>query len=80
VAHYRHGLGDARHLWVFGSRHAHTTHRDAYAVWTGVEAVEAFVVGIVVLAGLLRWLRPPAAVLIVCGLALMKGGSGASTG
>jgi len=44
----------------------------AYAVWTGVGAVGAFVVGIVVLGEEANALRISAAALIVGGLALMK--------
>ena len=44
----------------------------AYSVWTGIGAVGAFVVGIVVLAEPLTAARVLAAVLIVSGLILMK--------
>jgi quaternary ammonium compound-resistance protein SugE len=44
----------------------------AYAVWTGIGAVGAFVVGIVVLGEPLTGLRVTAAALIVSGLILMK--------
>ena len=44
----------------------------AYSVWTGIGAVGAFVVGIVVLAEPLTAARVLAAVLIVAGLILMK--------
>lgn len=37
----------------------------AYAVWTGVGAVVAFVVGIVALGGQLTWVRLAAAGLIL---------------
>ena len=44
----------------------------AYAVWTGVGAVGAFIVGIVVLGEEANTMRISAAALIVGGLALMK--------
>jgi quaternary ammonium compound-resistance protein SugE len=44
----------------------------AYTVWTGIGAVGAFIVGIVVLHEPASALRVLAAVLIVSGLALMK--------
>ena len=44
----------------------------AYAVWTGIGAVGAFVVGVVVLGEALTTGRVIAAVLIVSGLFLMK--------
>jgi quaternary ammonium compound-resistance protein SugE len=44
----------------------------AYTVWTGIGAVGAFVVGIVVLGEAVTLLRVTAAVLIVSGLVLMK--------
>lgn len=44
----------------------------AYTIWTGIGAIGAFVVGIVVLGEQLTALRLTAALLIVCGLALMK--------
>jgi len=44
----------------------------AYAVWTGIGAVGAFVVGIVVLGEPLTITRVGAAVLIVSGLILLK--------
>jgi len=44
----------------------------AYTVWTGIGAVGAFVVGIVVLGEPAGFLRLIAATLIVAGLALMK--------
>lgn len=44
----------------------------AYTIWTGIGAVGAFVVGIVVLGELVSPLRVLAAVLIVSGLVLMK--------
>ena len=49
----------------------------AYTVWTGIGAVGAFVVGIVVLGEPLTIARVIAAVLIVAGLVLMKLSSGA---
>lgn len=44
----------------------------AYAVWTGIGAVGAFLVGLVVLGESATPLRILAAVLIVSGIALMK--------
>ena len=44
----------------------------AYAVWTGIGAVGAFIVGLVMLGESASPLRILAAVLIVAGLALMK--------
>jgi quaternary ammonium compound-resistance protein SugE len=44
----------------------------AYTVWTGIGAIGAFVVGIVALGEQLSIMRVLAAVLIVCGLVLMK--------
>jgi len=44
----------------------------AYTVWTGIGAVGAFVVGIVVLGEQVTVMRVAAAVLIVSGLVLMK--------
>lgn len=44
----------------------------AYTVWTGIGAVGAFVVGIVVLGEQVSALRIAAAVMIVGGLVLMK--------
>jgi quaternary ammonium compound-resistance protein SugE len=44
----------------------------AYTVWTGIGAVGAFVVGVVVLGEPLTTGRVVAAVLIVAGLSLMK--------
>ena len=44
----------------------------AYTVWTGIGAVGAFIVGIVVLGEAANALRILAAVLIVSGLMLMK--------
>lgn len=44
----------------------------AYTVWTGIGAVGAFVVGIVILGEAASPLRIAAAVLIVAGIALMK--------
>ncbi len=44
----------------------------AYSVWTGIGAVGAFVVGIVVLGEAVTVMRVLAAVLIVAGLVLMK--------
>ncbi|SDF23204.1 MULTISPECIES: quaternary ammonium compound efflux SMR transporter SugE [Thalassobaculum] len=44
----------------------------SYMVWTGIGAVGAFVVGIVFLGEAVSPLRLVAALLIVCGLVLMK--------
>ena len=44
----------------------------AYTMWTGIGAVGAFIVGIVVLGEAANPLRIAAAVLIVSGLVLMK--------
>ena len=49
----------------------------AYTVWTGIGAVGAFIVGIVVLGEPLTMARGAAAVLIVSGLILMKFSTGA---
>lgn len=47
----------------------------AYTVWTGIGAVGAFLVGIFVLGESMHPARIAAAVLIVCGLILMKTGA-----
>ena len=44
----------------------------AYTIWTGIGAVGAFIVGIVLLGEPLTAMRLVAAVLIVSGLVLMK--------
>ncbi|QIM49386.1 multidrug efflux SMR transporter [Pusillimonas sp. DMV24BSW_D] len=44
----------------------------AYTIWTGIGAIGAFLVGIVVLGEQLNALRVLAAILIVSGLLLMK--------
>jgi quaternary ammonium compound-resistance protein SugE len=44
----------------------------AYTIWTGIGAVGAFVVGIVMLGEQVNTMRVVAAVLIVSGLVLMK--------
>lgn len=44
----------------------------AYTVWTGIGAIGAFVVGIVVLGEHVSLMRTLAACLIVCGILLMK--------
>ena len=44
----------------------------AYTIWTGIGAVGAFVVGVLVLGEAVSLMRVAAAVLIVSGLALMK--------
>ncbi|KXV58755.1 hypothetical protein AD948_10475 [Acetobacter senegalensis] len=43
-----------------------------YTVWTGIGAVGAFLVGIVILGEGLTLVRALAAIFIVCGLILMK--------
>lgn len=44
----------------------------AYTVWTGIGAVGAFLVGVIVLGEAITAMRVLAAVLIVAGLVLMK--------
>ena len=44
----------------------------AYTIWTGIGAVGAFITGVVLLGEQLTPLRVCAAVLIVCGIVLMK--------
>ena len=44
----------------------------AYTIWTGIGAVGAFIVGVVVLGEQLNTMRVCAAVLIVCGIVQMK--------
>ena len=44
----------------------------AYTIWTGIGAVGAFVVGILVLGEAVSTMRVLAAILIVSGLVLMK--------
>jgi len=44
----------------------------AYTIWTGIGAVGAFIVGIVFLGEQVNAMRVCAAVLIVCGIVLMK--------
>ena len=44
----------------------------AYTIWTGIGAVGAFLVGIVFLGEQVNTMRVCAAVLIVCGIVLMK--------
>lgn len=44
----------------------------AYTIWTGIGAIGAFIVGIVAFGEELNLARVAAAVLIVCGLLLMK--------
>lgn len=44
----------------------------AYAVWTGIGAVGAFVVGILALGEQVSMMRVGAAVLIISGLVMMK--------
>lgn len=46
----------------------------AYMIWTGIGAIGAFVLGILVLGEALSTMRLIAATLIVSGLALMKAG------
>ena len=44
----------------------------AYTIWTGIGAVGAFIVGVVFLGEQLNAMRVGAAILIVCGIVLMK--------
>ncbi|MBF0876859.1 multidrug efflux SMR transporter [Gluconobacter cerevisiae] len=44
----------------------------AYAVWTGIGAIGAFLVGIFILGEAFTLTRALAAIFIVCGLILMK--------
>ncbi|TZG29285.1 quaternary ammonium compound efflux SMR transporter SugE [Sphingomonas montanisoli] len=44
----------------------------AYTVWTGIGAIGAFIIGIAVLGEAASAMRIGAAVLIVCGLVMMK--------
>lgn len=44
----------------------------AYMIWTGIGALGAFVVGIVMLGESVSAVRIAAAALILCGIALMK--------
>lgn len=44
----------------------------AYTIWTGIGAIGAFIVGIVALGEQLSAMRVCAAILIVCGIVLMK--------
>lgn len=44
----------------------------SYMIWTGIGAVGAFVVGVTVLGEVVSLMRVAAAVLIVCGLVMMK--------
>ncbi|WP_442905873.1 DMT family transporter [Janthinobacterium sp. 1_2014MBL_MicDiv] len=44
----------------------------AYTIWTGIGAIGAFIVGIVALGEQLSFMRVCAAILIVCGIVLMK--------
>lgn len=44
----------------------------AYMVWTGIGALGAFLAGIIMLGEQVNAMRVGAAVLIVCGLVLMK--------
>jgi quaternary ammonium compound-resistance protein SugE len=44
----------------------------AYTIWTGIGAVGAFVVGVVILGETINTARVLAALLIVSGLILMK--------
>lgn len=44
----------------------------AYTIWTGIGAIGAFIVGIVALGEQLSVMRVCAAILIVCGIVLMK--------
>jgi quaternary ammonium compound-resistance protein SugE len=44
----------------------------AYTVWTGIGAVGSFIVGIAALGEQMNFTRLLAAILIICGLVLMK--------
>jgi quaternary ammonium compound-resistance protein SugE len=44
----------------------------AYTIWTGIGAVGAFVIGIAYYGEALNFMRVAAAILIVCGLVMMK--------
>ena len=44
----------------------------AYVIWTGIGAVGAFVVGVILLGESLSWMRILAAVLVVSGLVLFR--------
>lgn len=44
----------------------------AYTIWTGIGALGAFIIGIAYFGEALTFARASAAVLIVCGLVLMK--------
>ena len=44
----------------------------AYVIWTGIGAVGAFLVGVVLLGESLSWMRILAAVLVVSGLVLFR--------
>ncbi|MDN2711423.1 multidrug efflux SMR transporter [Janthinobacterium sp. SUN118] len=44
----------------------------AYTIWTGIGAIGAFIIGIVALGEQLSFMRVCAAILIVCGIVLMK--------
>ncbi|RYX80866.1 quaternary ammonium compound efflux SMR transporter SugE [bacterium] len=44
----------------------------AYTIWTGIGAVGAFLLGILVLGEQVSVMRIGAAVLIICGLVMMK--------
>lgn len=44
----------------------------AYTIWTGIGALGAFIIGIAYFGEALTFMRIAAAVLIVCGLVLMK--------
>ena len=48
----------------------------AYTIWTGIGAVGAFVIGVIVLGEAASLMRISAALLIVTGLVLMKLSSG----
>lgn len=51
----------------------------AYVIWTGIGAVGAFIVGVVVLQESLSWMRILAAVLVVSGLVLFRLAPGGGT-
>ena len=66
----------AASLWLLSIAMKALPLGTAYAIWTGIGAVGAFVVGITVLGEQISAMRVGAAVLIVSGLVLMKLSSG----
>ncbi len=51
----------------------------AYVIWTGIGAVGAFVVGVVLLGETVSWMRVLAAILVVSGLILFRLAPGGET-